>query len=58
MNTVNKIFHMFLCQMIFRSARELWAFYVIAEVALSPTQFASPLTLPEAGDNFKSLLRS
>lgn len=37
--------------MIFRSARELWACYVIAEAAMNPTQSASPIMLPKAGEN-------
>lgn len=37
--------------MIFRSAGELWAFNVIAEFALNPTQSASPVTLPKARDD-------
>lgn len=36
--------------MIFRSARDLWAFYVIAEVAPNRAPPASPVALPQAGD--------
>lgn len=37
--------------MIFRSARELWACYVIAKAAMNPTWSASPVMFPKAGEN-------